>query len=80
MDKIDKFLNKLGTQESKRAMTVIEHILSRNFAEYDIKKLQGYRDVYRIRVGTIRIIFRQDTDDVRLLDISRRSEKTYKDF
>lgn len=76
MDKIDKFLSKLAKSTSERVTTVIVHILSGNTAGYDVKKLKGYRDVYRIRIGTMRIIYRHGTDDVKLLDIGRRNEKT----
>src|SRR3989344_1809659 len=46
----------------------------------DIKKLSGYSDVYRVRTGNIRIIFLDDKRHAEVLEISRRSEKTYKDF
>ena len=77
MDKIDKFLRKLNAQESHIVAKAIADILSRSFDGYDRKKLNGYRDIYRIRIGTIRIIYRELADDIEMLEVSRRSEKTY---
>jgi len=80
MDKLDKFLNKLSKKESAHILSVLSDILSGDISRYDVKRLSGYRDIYRIRAGSIRIIFRHTHEDTRLLDIGRRSEKTYKDF
>src|SRR3989344_1580044 len=59
---------------------VLRKILSKNTTGLDIKKLSGYSDVYRVRTGNIRIIFLDDKRHAEVLEISRRSEKTYKDF
>lgn len=80
MDKIDKFLNRLSKQESSKVLKAISDILSFRTDNYDLKKLKGYTDVYRIRVGTVRIIFRQLDDDIEILDVGRRSEKTYRKY
>jgi mRNA-degrading endonuclease RelE of RelBE toxin-antitoxin system len=80
MDKTDKFLNKLSGNESVRVLKTIDDILSKKAARYDLKKLKGYHDVYRVRIGTIRIIYRQLADDIEVLDVSRRNEKTYRDY
>ena len=80
MDKIDKFLKKLDAQESDKVARTIADILSCTFDGYDRKKLKGYRDIYRIRIGTIRIIYRELADDIEVLEVSRRSEKTYRQY
>jgi len=80
MDKIDKFLAKLNRNESIKVIDAIADILSRKTSHYDLKKLKGYNDVYRIRIGTIRIIYKQLEDDIEVLDVGRRNEKTYKDY
>lgn len=77
MDKTDKFLKKLNGSESVRVINAITGILAGKIDNYDIKKLKGYQDVYRIRIGAIRIIYRQLSDDIEVLDVGRRSEKTY---
>lgn len=80
MDKIDKFLAKLNNQESRKVLNAISDILSGNTSLYNLKKLKGYRDVYRIKVGTVRIIYKQLEDDIEVIDVGRRSEKTYRDY
>ena len=80
MDKIDKFLKKLSKAEAALLIKVIADILEQKTDRYDVKKLKGYRDIYRIRIGNKRIIFRQLLDDIEVLDVSLRSEKTYKDY
>lgn len=80
MDKIDKFLKKLNQQESLRVRKAVSDILSHKTSGYDLKRLLGYRDVYRVRIGTIRIIYRQLNTDIKVLDLSRRNEKTYRDY
>jgi mRNA-degrading endonuclease RelE of RelBE toxin-antitoxin system len=80
MDKIDKFLKKLSKAEATLLIKVIADILEQKTDRYDVKKLRGYRDIYRIRVGNKRIIFRQLLDDIEVLDVSLRNEKTYRDY
>lgn len=46
----------------------------------DLKKLKGRNDIYRIRKGKIRIIYRIDGKQIYLLTIEKRNENTYKDI
>ena len=80
MDKNQKFLKRLSSKEFAAVEIVLRKILSKNTTGLDIKKLSGYSDVYRVRTGNIRIIFLDDIRHTEVLEISRRSEKTYKDF
>ncbi len=80
MDKIDKFLRKLSKAESILLARVIADIIEQGTEQYDIKKLKGYRDIYRVRVGSKRIIFRQLHDDIEILEVSLRNEKTYRNY
>jgi len=80
MDKNQRFLKRLSSKEFAAVEIVLRKILSKNTTGLDIKKLSGYSDVYRVRTGNIRIIFLDDKRHAEVLEISRRSEKTYKDF
>ena len=64
MDKISKFLTKLGSKERLRVDNAVEQILNRNFTNLDIKKLQGNSDTFRVRVGEIRIKFKLTKEKV----------------
>lgn len=57
---------------------LLEKVLSFRWDGLDIKKLRGYQDVFRVRKGRIRIIFKHDRKDIYVLTIERRSESTYK--
>ena len=54
--KAKKFIDKLPVLERKRIVTAIENL---PYGE-DIKKLQGYENILRLRVGTYRIIYTVD--------------------
>lgn len=51
--KAKKFIDKLPLNEKKRIVTEIEKLPNCN----DIKRMKGYSDLYRLRVGEYRIIY-----------------------
>lgn len=75
-------LKKLLSRFNKREREVIElligKIVSFKWDALDVKKLRGYRDVFRVRKGNIRIIYRVQASQILVLAIERRSEGTYK--
>ncbi len=78
MDKIEKSLNKLSSQEKKKIKEILFQVDKGNFQNLDTKKLKGRNDVFRIRKGSIRIIFRKINNSIKVLTIERRVSKTYK--
>jgi mRNA-degrading endonuclease RelE of RelBE toxin-antitoxin system len=80
MDRNQKFLKRLSSKEFIAVEQVLQKILIRDTSGLDIKKLSGYRDVYRVRTGNIRIIFLDTGNSIEILEISRRDEQTYKNF
>lgn len=78
MNKIEKFLSRLTSEERGRVAGVVESIISGEYTSYDLKRLKGYKNVYRIRIGTIRIVFIEHGNDRRILTIERRNEGTYR--
>ena len=80
MDKIEKVLNKLSAKEKKRVKEILFQINEGNFQKLDLKKLKDRDDIFRVRKGSIRIIFRKKNNDVRVLSIERRSTTTYRKF
>ena len=80
MEKIKKLLLKLTLDERKKIETTLTKIISNNLNDVNVRKLRGHEDIFRVRVGKLRIIFRRDDTLNRILEISRRSEDTYKKF
>ena len=80
MNKIEKLLQKLDPKTRKRIEKVLTQVFIGNLDALDIKKLKGSEDFFRARVGDYRIIFKQSDGEIRLLDITKRDEKTYKDY
>ncbi len=78
MPALKKLLSKFSKEDREILESLIEKIISLNWRGLDIKKLQGYDDVFRLRKGKIRIIFTKDKTEISIINIERRSDKTYK--
>ena len=79
MDRNQKFIKKLSAKEYQKVKDVLKQILSGNFIGLDIKKLRGLDELYRVRIGRIRIIFYAG-EQVVIKQISSRDDNTYNDF
>ncbi len=50
-------------REYRERLTELFEVLRRNpvpFREFDVVKLKGYRDTYRVRLGKLRVIYKVD--------------------
>ncbi|OIP80395.1 MAG: hypothetical protein AUK20_01410 [Parcubacteria group bacterium CG2_30_45_37] len=77
MDKITKALKKLTAGEKEIVKEILTKIDSLDFNGLDIKKLKGRQDIYRVRKGKIRIIYRLNDNRVIILTLERRNDNTY---
>jgi len=78
VDKIQKALDKLSVKERAVVKDILENIEEKNFDGLDLKKLKGRDDVYRVRKGDIRIIYRLgENKEIFVLEIGRRNDNTY---
>ncbi len=77
MDKISKALKNLSKKERKVVAVVVKRIKANNLAGFDVKKLKGYDNIFRVRKGSIRIIYKIAGNNISLLTIERRSDNTY---
>ena len=77
MDKIQKALAKLLDKERKQVKVILEILSLGKINGLDVKKLKGREDIYRVRKGKIRIIYRQKENNINILAIERRSDNTY---
>ena len=80
MDDISKFLNKLGTEKALKINEVLKNIAFGKTDNMDVKKLKGFLNRYRARVGRIRIIYEIEQGKTRIIDVTFRSDNTYKGF
>jgi mRNA-degrading endonuclease RelE of RelBE toxin-antitoxin system len=81
MDQIDKALRKLSAEDRKRIKSILLQLKSGDFRRLDIKKLKGRGNIYRVRSGDFRIIYRLGEDkNIFALTIERRSKTTYRNL
>lgn len=79
MDKISKVLKKLSENEREVVREILKKIIHNDTKGMDIKKLKGKSDLYRIRKGDLRIIYKiNKTGEIIITDIGRRNDNTYK--
>ena len=79
MHTIDKFLARLDADRRQKVLIVVEHIERGNFSGLDMRKLRGSPDIYRVRVGRVRIKFVMNESGTRIFSIDNRSDNTYRD-
>lgn len=80
VDKIQKALNKFSSKEKEFVKELLIKIKAGNVVGLDIKKLKGQSDIYRVRKGKIRIIYKINLETICLLAIERRNDNTYSGF
>lgn len=81
MDKISKALKKLNKKEREKVKEILTQLNAGSFKGLDIKKLRVRDDIFRVRKGDIRIIFRKNNSgEIFVLAIERRSDTTYRKF
>ena len=78
-DKIKKLLAKLSPKERDTVKLLILRIKLDDIDGLDIKQLKGHADLFRVRKGRLRIVYRKSRVEFRIVRIDRRNEKTYKD-
>lgn len=79
-DKISKELAKLTAKERQLIREILLQLKTNNLLGLQISKLKGHNDIFRVRKGRLRIIYKQSDDTISILAIERRSEKTYSDY
>ncbi len=78
MDKISKALKKFNPKEQKNVQQILLKIKNNSLAGLNIEKLKAYNNIFRVKKGNIRIIYRIDHNkNIFIITIERRSDKTY---
>ncbi len=81
MDKISKVLKKLSQKEIKLVKNILTKLKINSLKGIKVQKLKGHENIFRIKKGKIRIIYKKNKEDkVFILTIERRSDNTYNRF
>jgi len=81
MDKIAKALRNLSPQERELIKSILLKIKTNSLAGFDLKKLKNCDNIFRVRKGKLRVIFKKrDDGQCFVLAIERRSDKTYNNY
>lgn len=74
MDRIQKFMRKIDRKLRDRVESAMEAILLGKLDGYDVRELEGYKHSFRLRIGTIRIIFEKVGDVFAIVDVGFRKD------
>ncbi|KKU22291.1 MAG: hypothetical protein UX31_C0004G0020 [Candidatus Nomurabacteria bacterium GW2011_GWA1_46_11] len=80
MDDLEKSLRKLTGKGRKQVKDILSRLVANDFRGLNLKKLRGSEDIFRVRKGDVRIIYRKVESKLFVLAIERRSEGTYRNF
>ncbi|MFA5995358.1 MAG: hypothetical protein WCW27_03070 [Patescibacteria group bacterium] len=80
MDKITKALLRLTPKEQVLFKQLLLQINAGQYANLDCKRLKGQVNIYRVRKGKYRIIFRVTNHDIFILALEQRSDNTYNNY
>ncbi len=80
MDKLKKLLLQISKHDRQELQAIIFLIMKNDLTLLSIKKVSGYQNVFRVRSGRYRIIFKKEESVPRILDIRLRNKNTYKNI
>ena len=80
MNRIEKLLNKLDPKTRRLIEQAIYDLTRGNLNDFKLKKIKGTKDIFRVRVGKYRIIFRVGDNQINLIAVTKRDDQTYRDF
>ncbi len=80
MDKISKLLSKISAKDKEMIACSLEKLLEGSFSGLDVLKLKGSVDIFRVRVGKYRVIYQKALVEIRILEISKRDDNTYRGY
>jgi mRNA-degrading endonuclease RelE of RelBE toxin-antitoxin system len=79
VDRITKALKRLTVKQREQLLVLIEQVESGDTRGLDVLKLKGFRQLYRVRKGDLRLIVKRVAGQYRVLTLETRSERTYGD-
>lgn len=80
MDKLKKLLLRISEHDRRELQAIIFLIMKNDLTLLSVKKVSGHQNVFRVRSGRYRVIFKKEETMPRILDIRLRNENTYKNI
>ena len=81
VDRVTKALRRLSGKERKAVALILRKLQTGAVKTLDSKRLKGNSSVYRVRKGSLRILYQAKRGEhIKILAIERRSDTTYKKF
>jgi len=81
VDRVAKALRKLNERERRVTKKLLQMIKAGRVNTLDIKRFKGNSSVYRVRKGSMRVLYQvTKSGSTKILAIERRSDTTYKKF
>ena len=77
MNKWLKYVKRLRKKEQIRLLETVGSIMNGQIKTLDIKKLCGYLNLYRVRVGRYRIVFEVQGEQNAIIKIDNKDDHTY---
>lgn len=78
MNKAEKFIARLNKRQRDVAIETTQKILSGDLGGLNIKKLQGFDNVYRVRKGDLRFVFKVISNgEHQIVQVTFRDDTTY---
>jgi mRNA-degrading endonuclease RelE of RelBE toxin-antitoxin system len=75
-DKIKKLLSKLLSKECEIVKLLIMRVKLDDLEGLDVKQLKGHSDLFRVRKGRLRVVYRKTSSEFLIVRVDRRNEKT----
>jgi len=79
MHHIEKFLKKVPEKDRLKINNTAKYIAAGKTEYLNIKKLKGFDDLYRVKIGRYRVIFKKHRSGiVEVVRTQNRDDNTYK--
>jgi mRNA-degrading endonuclease RelE of RelBE toxin-antitoxin system len=78
MDRISKTILRLSKEDAIKAREIVSRIILNDLQGLNVKKLKGFKNLFRIRFGVVRIVFEDLGEVKKIIFVGKRSDNTYK--
>lgn len=79
MDRLTKLLRKLSAKDKAAVLALLKKVKAKD-PSLEVKKLKGFKYLYRARARNYRVVYFDDGDEVLLKRVEKRDERTYKNL